>query len=360
MVNGFERTILNFLMIKQEQNRVEGIRTVEEGATLAEIMHHVEGDPEIIKSRNNSNSYPSRAQKDKVRRILNNSIYVYHNGKKTHKKRYLFSDSLTYNIDSDVHSVSGLMDQIFICNELLGGSAPIDHIASLMKARSGFNSLPGCTYLPEYLWDYDERESFWPKEYRAAHPVAINSPSADFYFHLVMSIMNNNFPFVDLKWDTTFVKGLQEKDRIRTPITSAHLDRHNIDILEIIRNEEAKITGWHSEHWFKKNNDFLPSSYYGFQSTIHLKEIIRNINTMIAYIDENDLEIPESIKIKKEIKWLLENKREVRVKSSEKQEMDIGGKNISYTPLNNKTIFTLAILNLNRSLYEHYPMIPHS
>ena len=359
MVNGLERTIQNFLMIKQEQDRVEGTKATAQGVTLAEIMHHVEEDPEIIKSRNNSNSYPSRAQKDKVRRILNNSIYVHHNGKKTHKKRYLFSHNTKYTTDSDIHSVRWLMDEIFICNEKLGGSAPIDHIASLMMARSGIDSLPGCTYLRGYFWDYDEPELVWPEEYRVAHPSAINSPREDFYFHLVMSIMNNNFP-VDLKWDTTLVKGLQEKYRVRTPITSTHLDRHNIDILEIIRNEEAKITGWHSEHWFKKNHDFFPNSYYGFQATIHLKEIIENINGMIAYIEREGKEIPESIKIKKEIQWLLENKRENRGKSSDKGILEVDDKNITYAPLNNKTIFTLAILNLNRSLYEHYPMIPHS
>lgn len=343
--------------------------TSETGVELWEIMNHVKDHPEIIKSRHGSPKYPSRAQKDKVRRFLNNSNLVIHNGEKTHKKRYEINPVWVPHLDPNFRADNSqvlrmLFDEVFVCNEMLGGSASIDDIASLMFERSRFAREPDCTSLPKYLWDYEN--SLWPEEVwqeiRKETPLEKNSPDRDFLLHLKLMIKNNTFP-IEYKWDTTEVEGRLGDEKViwRTPKTSAHLEKQNIDLLDFIRGEDEKLTRWHTEHWFMKNHDFIKTSHYGFQGPKHLKHIIRTIENCLNYVDIQGKEIPDSIEIKKELQWIMENKNLVKgADRGEKNYFEIKGKKMPYHRLSNRVIITLAILNLNRTLLKHYPMISQS
>ena len=92
-----------------------------------------------------------------------------------------------------------------------------------------------------------------------------------------------------------------------------------------------------STKWFTNNPAWMENQYYGFQGSVGLVSVLDNIRNNI---EKNDIsKISEILKIdSKELKWLK------RQYSSRQDRMP------------NRTVITLALLHLNRSLLGPIPV----
>ena len=272
------------------------------GGTLNEILEHVREHEEIEKSKQ------ERAKKDKIRRILKNTVDIYHLGK-TRNKRYF--SSLTDLPDDDPRVIGCINlelidEEIFLLNELLGVTN-IHDIAEKLRSRcvelerkSGYGDPEDYEYTFDHFgdWLYSTRYFLHPTIY--AVPKEYGQPHE-----------GREYPF---SWDISYENSEGEPSQF-------FADR---------------IVVSSPEKWFIPQGDWMKSQFFGFQGAGLLSRVIENISKNLDSIGD-DVAVGSNqgtpcSNVKREIQWLKENKKSIVKRHS------------------NKNVITLALLHLNRSL----------
>ena len=333
--------------------------------TLEEILEHVKEHPEIRKlttkrtQDQNKDKTPKsiesmikRNQRDKLRRIINNSQRIFSTTENTRKKRYysvetpFLSYSTWYDINLDISAhpirrdfksnvlqpnsplnilhpepapdanLSIVNKEIFILNEKLGGLSYVDTLAEILHRRCLLSDNPsyeGFGPSSEFPHTFGFQFSYWLENIRWYRTLTSFSR-----FLINSQIEPDEIKGYPFQWEVT-----NETEAIT-------FDEHNND------GWLKKIIMPSPEAWFVPQKDWVATSSFGFQGPSVLKDIIENISKSIDSIDEDVLKNQNQgvlcSNIKREIKWLKENK------------------NSKVKRYPNKDIITLAILHLNRSL----------
>ena len=338
--------------------------------TLEEILEHVKEHPEIRKlttkrtQDQNKDKTPKsiesmikRNQRDKLRRIINNSQRIFSTTENTRKKRYYsfetplreystwFGDHLPTDPKEEIQwvkrtftgdilfqritqdenetpfipdaNLSFVNKEIFILNEKLGGLAHTDTLAEILHRRcllskdplhEGFGPSRNFTDTFKRFHDWLDLIRFYQNPWSNLSRFLINSE--------IEPDEEKGYPF---QWEVAYEK---------EAITSDENSELNHSLKKIIMPSP--------EAWFVPQKDWIATSSFGFQGPRILKDIIENISKSIDSIDEDVLKNQYQgvlcSNIKREIKWLKENK------------------NSKVKRYPNKDIITLAILHLNRSL----------
>lgn len=250
--------------------------------TLKGILNHVDSHKEIEKSKQ------ERAKKDKIRRIIDNSLKIHGYGN-TRNKRYKVSFSEFEEEvriwGFDIEKVRGV--SYTIQNEVFKyhseHNKPIDNLAEFCQQR---------------VLDWEATLGF-----------------------------DINQRLIDL-----LINGLEE-------IYPDWVD-YGITLDFTYSDDEHLALRYAPEHWFVPGSAFAGSAYIGFQGPELLTTIISNIVRNIDYLGDDILEWvgyddEENLSnIWKELHWVINNKR-TRLEQHK-----------------NKIAITLALLHLNQSLLD--------
>lgn len=295
---------------------------------------------EILKSQMTREERKKRNINDKVRRVLKKMHMIASTTGNTTKKRY-YHGGLGME-KKPVVWFNHFYREIFTKNEIFGGG--IEKTETILKSPS-WKSYEVANFQPKHT----EGTRFFVRKKGESKEASREISQEEEFARLKMSFLEDSSDLSGItEQDSEVISVIKALKKARFNELEAILQLRRIDRnLLSIANEagvsknkfyetapfklinDGEILKNDSTKWFTNNPTWMGTQYYGFQGSAGLVSILDNIRNNI---EKNDVsKISEILKIdSEELRWLKVNN----------------------SKLNNRIIFTLALLHLNRSLLE--------